>query len=393
MSVYKYGKWLKIIIVILIVALIIVFGMLIFTSSLDDKISDIAFYVITLISILFIGLCLLGIRDLFVSKVVISSNYISSKNALFDRKLRVEEIKGYKKIEHYILIFPKGKLKKRIKISDFIYDRGEIQDWLQSNFVDLNLLEGEKEEKEFYRNPEFGMSIQEKEKLLKKAQLTAKWVKNLSIAITVLAFILVKFLNKEIFVYFLVFIPLIIILIVIFFKGIVKYDEKKEDEKTVYPSVLWGFLAPIFGLFLYVMFSINILKYDAIWNILIYSTLIIFFLCIYGSKEYKLQNARVIGSMISLLIFSAMYCFSVIILFNVFFDNSDAKLYKASILEKRVNKGKSTSYYFKLNNKNLSKNAEEFNVPKLIFNSKNIGDTVNIFVNEGKLKIPYYKIK
>ena len=75
------------------------------------------------------------------------------------------------------------------------------------------------------------------------------------------------------------------------------------------------------------------------------------------------------------------------------YERAEKLLQVASVLEKRVHKGKSTSYYFKLNNKNLSKNAEEFNVSKLIFNAKNIGDTVNIFVNEGKLKIPYYKIK
>ena len=393
MTEYRYSKWYKIGITFFLLILIGVFIGLIFMPFFDDKTSINSIYIIAPISISLIVLCFLGIRDLFISKVIITNTFISAKNALFDRKLSVKEIKGYKKIEYYILIYPKGKLKKRIKISDYISDSAEIQYWLQNNFVDLNLLEEEKEEKEFYRNSEYGMSIQDKEMLLKKANKTSKWVKVLSISITVLALFLGKYFNEEIFVYLLVFIPLIIIFIVIFFKGIIKYDEKKDDKNTIYPSVLWGFLAPVFGLFLYVLFFINVLKYDAIWVLLAYSTLIIFSLCIYGSKEYKLEDAKVIGKMIGLLLFSAMYCFSVIIIFNVFFDNSNSMLHKASILEKRISKGKTTSYYFILNNKNLSEKAEEFNVSKLIFNAKNIGDSVKVFVNEGKLNIPYYKIE
>ena len=393
MVIYTYSKWLKIGITFCLLILIGVFGALIFMPFFDDKTAVNSIYIIAPISIPLIILCLLGIRDLFVSNVLITNTFISVKNTLFVRKLRIEEIQGYKKVEHYILIYPKGRFKKRIKISDYISDNGEIYYWLQDNFIDLNSAEEEKEEKEYYRNPEYGMSIQEKDILLRKAQLTAKCVNILSIIITVLFLFLSKYLKNEYFANVLVFLPLIIILIVIFFRGIIKYDEKREDEKTLYPSVLWGFLSPIFGLLLHVMFSINILKYDSIWNLLFYSTLITFFLCIYGSKEYKLDNAKVIGTIVSLFLFSALYCYSLIIVFNVFFDSSISKSHQAFVIEKRVSKGKTTSYYFKLFNEELSKKEEEYNVSSSLFESKNVGDNITVLVKQGKLNIPYYKIE
>ncbi|PWG05190.1 hypothetical protein [Polaribacter aquimarinus] len=393
MGTYSYSKGFKIGITVFLILLIGVFIALIFMPFYDEKTSVNSIYIITPISIFLILLCFLGIRDLYVSKVIITKSFISAKNVLFNRKLRIEEISGYKKVEYYILIYPKSRFKKRIKISDYISDGGEILFWLQDNFVDLTLKVEQKEEKEFYRNSEFGISVHEKEGVLNKATKTAKWIKIVSISMTLLMLFLTKYFKNEYFVYVLVFIPLLIIFIVISFKGIIKYEEKKEDEKTIYPSVLWGFLAPIFGLLLYVMFAINVLKYNAVWEVLAYSTILVFFLCVYGSKEYKLENAKTIGTFISLFVFSTMYSFSVIIIFNVFFDTSETSLHQAPILEKRISKGKTTNYYFKLNHSNISDEAREFDVSKFIYNSKNIGDSVHIFVNQGKLNIPYYKIE
>lgn len=393
MTEFTYSKWFKIGITLFLCILIGVFISLVFLPFYNEKMSPNAIYIIAPISFFLTILCGLGIRDLFISKVIITDTFISAKNAISDRKLRIEEIKGYKKVEKYIHIYPKSKLKKKIKISDFLSDSASIYYWLYNNFTDLNLQEGHKEEKEFYKSSEYGVSLEDKKMLLKKAHKTAKWIKISSIVITVVVLFLLKYFGNKNFIYPLVFIPLVIILIVLFFKGIIKYDEKKEDEVTIYPSVLWGFLTPVFGLLLYTMFSINILKYDLVWSPLVYSTLIISFLCIYGSKEYKLENAKAIGTTISLFLFSAMYCFSVIIITNVFLDTSDEERYKAPIIEKRISKGKTTSYYFTLSNKDLSEKSKEFNVSKNVYNLMNIGDSVNIYVKQGRLNIPYYKIK
>lgn len=393
MTVFTYSKWLKIGITFFLILLIGVFTVLIFMPFFDSETSINSAYIIAPISISFIFLCLLGIRDLFVSNVIITKTYITAKNVIFDRKLRLEEIKGYKKVKNYILVYPKSKLKKKLKISNYISDNGEIEYWLQNNFIDLNLLEEEKEIKEFYKNSEYGISFREKNEMLKKAHLASKWIKILSISLTLLCLLFGKYFSNQYFVFILLFIPLIIIFIVFYFKGIIKYNEKEEDENTIYPTVLWGFLLPIFGLFLYVMFYINILKYDAVWSPLIYATLFIFFLCIYGSKEYKVQNSKAIGTILSLFVFSAMYCYCFIIIYNVFFDDTNTKLYIATIKDKRISKGKTTNYYFLLNNKELSENDKEFSVSKVIFNEKNKGDLVNVFVNQGRLNIPYYLIE
>lgn len=390
---FTYGKWFKIIMLVFLIILTAVFLILLFLSFFDAEAPLQNLYIIAPISISLISLCLLGIRDLFVSKVILSVDYISAKNCLSNRKLRIEEIKGYKINKEYIFIYPKNNFKKRIKISNFISDDGKIIFWLKNNFTDFKLADEEKEEKEFYRNSEYGVSSKDKIEFLNRAIKIAKFTKITCISLTLLVLFLIKYFNEDSFIYILVFLPLIVIFIVIFFKGIIKYDEKKEDEKTIYPNVLWGLLAPIFGLLLHTLFTINILKYDAVWDVLIYATFIIFFLCIYGSKDYKFSNVREIGTVFSLLLFSAMYSYSLILISNKFFDDSTPILYKASIMEKRISKGKRTNYYFKLYNKKLSKDKEEFYVTKFLYNTKNVGDSIKVKVKQGKLNIPYYKVE
>ncbi|TMM31916.1 hypothetical protein FDT66_00145 [Polaribacter aestuariivivens] len=278
-----------------------------------------------------------------------------------------------------------------MKFSNYLTKSWEIQDWLASHSHNLNFLEEEKEIKNFIRNTEYGFSEQERNLRLEKAKKTTKIVNIISILITVVVIFFKDFFNISIAI--LLFVPLIILVIVLSFKGLIKYGDKEGGESTIYPSIFWGFSAPIFLMFLLILFTIDILNTKNLWLPLILTSIFIFILCIYGSKEYIIKNIKSYGKIIMLLVLTTMYSFCIIMSFNSYFDESKVKSYNSILLEKRVSKGKSTNYYFKLYNKSLSKQVEEYNVSNSLFKRKNIGDSITILVKEGKLKIPYYKIE
>ena len=82
MGTYSYSKGFKIGITVFLILLIGVFIALIFMPFYDEKTSVNSIYIIAPISISLIVLCFLGIRDLYVSNVIITKSFISAKKCI-----------------------------------------------------------------------------------------------------------------------------------------------------------------------------------------------------------------------------------------------------------------------------------------------------------------------
>lgn len=390
MKVYRYGKFIKVVGLISAIILLIASIGILFIPDLNKNPDLNVYYILVPFSIIFFPLSILGIRDVFVSKVILTDAYIESINAIHTRKLRIEEIHGYKQGKNYIHVLPKKRLfKKKLKFSNYISNAWEIEDWLLFNSTNLDLVEEEKEVKDFYRNSDYGLNDEEKEKKLTKARKTTKIVNLISIVLTIAIF----FFNEYYYITRLVLLslPLIIILIVMLFKGIIKYGDLEEGEETMYPSIFWGFAAPIFAIFLKTLFTINILNLENLWSYLILLSVFVFSLCVFGSKEYIIKNTKSYGKLIFVFVLSLMYSYAAILYFNASLDTEASEIFSTIIKEKRISKGKTTSYYFKVSNKNKIEHGEEFTVSKLVYEDKNIGDSITFELKKGKFNIPYYK--
>lgn len=392
MRIYTYGKVLKIF--GFISALILMFSSIaiFFIKDLDKNPNFNLYYIFIPFSIIFFIISILGIRDILVSKVVTTDSYILSINAINTRKLRVEEIQGYKRGRNYVFVYPKKRVfKKKLKFSNYLSNVWEIENWLNSHSHNLDTLEQDREVKEFYKSTEFGFNDHDKERALKKAKKTTRIVNAISVILTITAIIFKDY--KIISAIVLICIPLIIISIVFYYKGLIKYADKEEDETTIYPSVFWGIAAPIFLLFLIIIFTIDIFNTYNLWLPLLLLAIVIFILFIVGSKEYQVKSKKSYGKLIMLLLISLMYSHILIIFLNVTLDESKAIIYKSKVLEKNISKGKTTSYSLIFDIKELNVVKEKFNVSSSVYNKVNVKDSVVFLLKEGLLNIPYYNIK
>ncbi len=390
---YKYGTFLKILGIICALILLL-FSIAVFFIPNSEK--EAAFnldYILIPIAIIFFPLSILAIRDVLVSKVIITDSFISSKTAVSFRELRVEEISGFKRGDNYIYVYPsKRSFKKKLKFSKFLFNVHEIENWLYSHSKNFDFQEQEKEIDDFYKKSEYGFSDTEKVNKLQKATKTAKFVNTISILFTIAAIFLKEY--KLISTVVLISIPILIIGIVFYFKGLIKFGDKEEDETTIYPSVFWGLASPIFLLFFSVFLRINIFDYENVWLPLISLSLTIFILCIALSKEYIIKNIKSYGKIVLLFVVIAMYSYAILIWINVFFDKNGEKIYKGIIEKKTISKNKySDTYNLTLHIDDLNIKSEKFKVSSEIYKKVEIKEPVKLILNQGALKIPFYNIK
>jgi hypothetical protein len=75
---------------------------------------------------------------------------------------------------------------------------------------------------------------------------------------------------------------------------------------------------------------------------------------------------------------------------NCVFDQSVPKVYQTTVYNKRVNHGKSTTYYLTLNPWGNGTMPEDISVGRRQYNSNQIGDTISVATKPGLLHIPWF---
>ena len=91
---------------------------------------------------------------------------------------------------------------------------------------------------------------------------------------------------------------------------------------------------------------------------------------------------------LSLLFFA--YSYGVVIHYNCHYDESEAELYTAKVLNKRVSSGKLTTYYLELTSWGPQPEIDEVSVVNDLFNRIEVGDQVTVYLQKGKLEIPWF---
>lgn len=390
---YKYGIFIKVIGIICSLILMAFSIAIFFIPDLDKNEAFNLNYIFIPLAIIFLPLSVLGIRDVLVSKVTITNDFILSKTAISSRKLRFEEIFRFKYGENYIHVYPtKRSFKKKLKFSKFLCNIDEIEVWLLKNYENIELVEKKEEVKEFFRDSTHGFSDLEKRNKLQKALKVAKGVNIASVVFTVIALFLKKYVLINAFI--LISIPVLIIGVVFYFKGLIKFGDKEKGELTIYPSVFWGMASPVFLFFLSILFTVNIYDFKNVWLPLTSLSFTVFILCIISSKEYIIKHKKSYNKITMLFVITVMYSYAILIFINIFFDKNNKESYKGFIEKKMVSKGKhSNTYNLVLNVNDLDVKSKNFTVTKSIYKKAKIKEDVKLILKQGALRISYYEIE
>lgn len=384
---YKLAKGWAILIYVIVPLMIGIFGWLLilpFIQSASDGISATVFWFLAPVSLGMIILMVVGLLDAIKGKFIIAHDKVYSVGIFSNRQLMLDEIRGYRIEDNYIYIESNIESKKRLKISTYFGKVDEIVDWLTSYYLDLDMLNAEKEELEILANEELGWTIEQREEKLLKARKTAKilnWVGGL-----VGAWTLFWAGFYEYAVIASIIVPIIAIIALKLSAGLIRIDERKD---SAYPSILWAVLAPSMGIFIRALLDFNIFSHDNVWVPSAIITLIIIMLIV-GNKEFKFK--KVIDfftfSVIALTFFA--YSYGAVVTVNCLYDGSEPEVFNAKVLGKKINSGKSTTYNLELSPWGLQNEIQEVSVSQDLYEQLENEDTVNIYFMKGYLDIPWF---
>jgi hypothetical protein len=385
MKEYKIAKGWAIFTYLFAPLFIGLFGWLLILPFLNGNFEPNASWILIPVSIAMIALIIFGVLDAYKGRLIIQDNSIKSISTLSNRELAFDEIKGFTVNQQYIFVEPTHKDKKRIKISKYIGGYSELLQWLSQNFSDLDVQNETFEEQEILNDETIGWTKEIREEKLKKARQTSKvinWAAGIIAAWT--------FFYPTPYQYSIlsaIIIPIFALIVVKLSNGLIRVDEKKG---SAYPSVIYAFIYPSLGLMLRAVSDYDIFDYSNVWLTTTIITVAFLFLLLIKQKEITFKNKIDYLTVSNLALFLFAYSFGTVIHTNCYYDNSEPKKFTAKVLDKRISSGKSTSYYLELSTWEQQDEIDEVSVGKGLYNRIEVGEEVNIYFRNGRLKIPWF---
>ena len=387
MKEYKIAKGWAIFIYLFAPLLIGLFGWLLILPFQNGDFTPYASWILIPVSIAMIALMTFGVIDAYKGRLIIQEDCIKSISTFSNRELEFDEIKGFTVNEQYIFVEPKNKGKKRIKISKYIGGYSEVLHWISQNFPDLDLQNEIEEEQEILNNENIGWTKEIREKKLKKARQYSKLI-NWAAGITA-AWTYFYPTPYQYSILTAMIIPIIALLVVKFSDGLIRVDEKKG---SAYPSVIYAFVYPSFGLMLRAFLDFDIFDYSNVWLSTIIITIAFLFVLLNKQQEIIIKKKLDFLTISCFAFFLFAYSFGTVIHINCYYDNSEVEFFTAKVLDKRVSSGKSTSYYLELSPWGQQNEVDEVSVGKGLYNRIETGGEVTIYFRNGKLDIPWFKV-
>ena len=388
MKEYKIGKGWAIFIYIFAPLLIALFvWLLIMPFVLDDTPIEMLYFFAPL-SLGMIGLMVVGLLDTIKGKVIVSSDTLSIRSTFINRDLKFQEIKGFQVEQNYIFVLPNTEKKKRIKISTYIGNSSELIMWLSSNFPDLHQVNEKKEEAEILDNFEYGRNVEERSSQLNQAKKVAKvlnWAGGL-----ILVWTLFKPAPYEYAILASISLPIIAIFVVIYYKGLIKINEKNRGSGSAYPTVLSAILLSSCGLFLRALLDYDIFDYSNIWMPSIIIGIAMTVLIVFRTQEFKFKKLIDYFTILSLTFFFFGFGFGSIVSLNCMYDESTPQAFQSKILNKRISSGKRTTYYIELAAWGTQSEKSDVSVTEELYEKLELDNNATIYLKKGWLKIPWF---
>jgi len=320
-----------------------------------------------------------------IATLIVGDDSIRFVGAIKRWELKFSDIKGYRNRDKYLLIEPLSKDGKRIGLR--LSQPGTIQliDLLKSRFDDLDLREREEEHKNILDDLRYGKTIAERAEKLEDATGASKLINAIGVMILLLSFIL-KIEKYTVAV--AIAAPIVFIIILRIYKGLIRIGTSKSSP---YPSIPFGLAAVIICLIIK-CFRYSIMDYHHVWQPALLVAMVLVVILMVANKSFsRISESRIMG-IVLIMICSFLYGFCTVVCLNCVYDTSNSRYYQARVLDKWVSNGRTKAYHFKISQWREGGDTENIQVSRQMFDRINIEDPMNVYLYEGRLKIPWYVI-
>lgn len=303
------------------------------------------------------------------------------------RELDLADIAGYRILPtQYVstlLIVPSDKRKRKISTALCYERREEMLSWIAEHLTNLEQQEVARELSEITTDTSFGFTEDER---LARLAVAKRYVRLLNIAgigATVWAIFFPR--PYDLVIGTLIALPVIGLLLVAFFHGLVRLDGKSQSP---YPNAGSAIIMPPVVLTLRAFIDWHLLSWSDTWSTLAAMTVIMVITVVTCARE-----ARRKWALVGTLICSALYAYGVATYLNCRYDRSEPLVYESTVRDRHISNGKYTSYHITLAPFIDDSSSRDIDVPQETYERLREGDPVQIGVFEGTLGIPWFLIR
>lgn len=170
------------------------------------------------------------------------------------------------------------------------------------------------------------------------------------------------------------------------YKGIIVYDHEDGNK----PNIGLACVIAVCGMVIKIGSDYTIFSYTLLW---IYSIGLTVLFIIAFEKIAQMPKDSLVLRMVINSFYGFFYSFAIVIFINCAFNDTPSNYFSAKIIEKYETKGKNSSNILVLERWHTQTENEKETVGQKYYDSKNIGDYVDIDYYDGLLGISWYELK
>jgi hypothetical protein len=337
-----------------------------------------------LVGAAFMALGCVAWADTIKSRLIIDGTSITQEGVFRRKSLLLNDIKGYRKEKGYVFLVPKSN-GKALQVSNYVENLTELKAWIEEKYPDADQLVVDDETKGILADEHFGVTEDERKYQLAQATQVSK-VFNI-IAIILPLWLLFYPTPYQLAWLLVLTLPPISLYIVWRYKGLVTVNDTK---KSAYPSMLAALLVSCLMVGVRALIDYDVYLYNKVWpytiGIAVALTTATWVIAYTGYQ--KNINKKPILFVLALLF--AGYGYGATVFYNCHFDAAMPTVFTQQVTKMYTTSGKSTTYYITTGPWGRFPDEQNISVPKSLYNSLQAGDSVNIFLKQGKLGIPWY---
>lgn len=170
------------------------------------------------------------------------------------------------------------------------------------------------------------------------------------------------------------------------YKGIIVYDHESGNK----PNIGLACVIAVCGMVIKIGSDYTIFSYTLVW---IYSIGLTVLFIIVFERIAQMPKASLVSRMAINSLYGFFYSLSLVVFINCAFNHSPSNYFSARIIEKYKTKGKNSSNNLVIERWHTQTENEKETVGQKYYDSKNIGDYVDIDYYDGTLGISWYELK
>jgi len=341
---------------------------------------------ILLFPVLILILAVLIVLSQLKRKIIISADLIVKVSILGRKELPTANVKGCRIGGKAIFIESDSPSYPKITINNYsdFGSSDDLKSWLAENFKDLDAEDLKQTEDQILHDTSLGFTEQEREEKLKKALLTARIYNVGGGALGAASF----FIDYNLIIVALLLYPVAGIIILRLNKGLIKFISNKK--RSPYPFIFIGFYFCALMLLIKAIVPFHVFQYDHIWPIAFCVGAAVTVLLYFAGLNKTAEAVK--GQVVFMLIMGMLYGYGSTLEVNCAFDTSKAQVFSAQVLDHRITRGKSDTYYLTLSPWGPRTETVEVSVGRWLYDEVSVGQNVKIKFKTGLLNIPWYVV-